>query len=79
MARWHNFTTHEEWGEFVQNPNTSSAVCKLMKSSQIVETIFALLMFIIQTEKKTLKGLPVFPVKMLYILDEDLISMNMLN
>ena len=54
-------------------------MCKLMKSSQIVKTIFALLMFIIQTEKKTLKGLPVFPVKMLYILDEDLISMNMLN
>jgi len=25
MARWHNFATHEEWGEFVQNPNTSSA------------------------------------------------------
>jgi len=41
-------------------------MCKLMKSSQIVKTIFALLMFIIQTEKKTLKGLPVFPVKMLY-------------
>jgi len=47
-------------------------MCKLMKSSQIVKTIFALLMFIIQTEKKTLKGLPVFPVKMLYVLDEDL-------
>jgi len=30
-------------------------MCKLMKSSQIVKTIFALLMFIIQTEKKTLK------------------------
>jgi len=54
-------------------------MCKLMKSSQIVKTIFALLMFIIQTEKKTPKGLPVFPVKMLYILDEDLISINILN
>jgi len=62
-------------------------MCKLMKSSRsanmcsanIVKTIFALLMFIIQTEKKTQKGLPVFPVQMLYILDEDLISMNMLN
>jgi len=42
-------------------------MCKLMKSSQIVKTISALLMFIIHTEKKTLKGLPVFPVKMLYI------------
>ena len=54
-------------------------MCKLMKSSQIVKTIFALLMFIIQTEKKTPKGLPVFPVKMLYILDEDLFSINILN
>jgi len=32
-------------------------MCKLMKLSQIVKTILALLMFIIQTEKKTLKGL----------------------
>jgi len=54
-------------------------MCQLMKSSQIVKAIFALLMFIIQTEKKTLKGLPVFPVKMLDTLDEDLISINMLN
>ena len=30
-------------------------MCKLMKLSQIVKTIFAPLMFIIQTEKKTLK------------------------
>jgi len=54
-------------------------MCKIMKCSQIVKTIFALLMFIIQTEKKTPKGLPVFPVKMLHILDEDLIFINMLN
>ena len=31
-------------------------MCKLMKLSQIVKTIFALLMFTIKTEKKTLKA-----------------------
>jgi len=25
MGKWHNFATHEKWGEFVQNPNPSSA------------------------------------------------------
>ena len=25
MGKWHNFATHEDWGEIVQNPNTSSA------------------------------------------------------
>ena len=35
-------------------------MCKLMKLSQIVKTIFAVLMFIMQTEKKTLKDYQCF-------------------
>ena len=41
-------SSHEEWIEFVQKPNTSSANGQ---SNEIVNTIFSLLMLIIQTEK----------------------------
>jgi len=52
----------KSWVSLFKTLTNPLLMCKLMKSSQIVKTIFALLMFIIQTEKKTLKGLPVFPV-----------------
>ena len=56
-------STYEEWSEFVQTLQIQMLMCtnpvlmcKLMKLSQIFKTIFALLMFKIKTEKKTLKA-----------------------
>ena len=57
-------STCEEWGEFVQNPNTSSAV---LQTIEIVKNLFSQLMFIIQAEKKILM---MVGVKLMKVLQE---------
>ena len=54
----------EEWSEFVQNANTSSAD---VQTNEIVKTIFSHLMFIIQIEKKIIMTVG---VKLMNVLQE---------
>jgi len=79
MGRWHNFATHEEWVEFVQNPNTSSTNVQTNEIITNCQNNICTADVHNPDREEDTKGLSVFPVKMLYILDEDLISINMLN
>ena len=58
-------STHEEWGEFVQNPNTSSADVQTIETVTNCQNNICTAYVHNPDRKKDTEGL--FPVKMLHI------------